>query len=227
MDYVSSLSALQIFPDSRVLVFMPHPDDEAVFVSGLLKKLTSNKIVLKVITATIGEKSTNRFGLSPSDHIAIVRRRELLKSFKILGIDDFEILSFPDGGLSTCQSELKKMVDQQLADFNPTHVLTLEPNGIYGHPDHKNLTQVVSKIIKPPIKLLFSTVLSYDSLPETGLKPLSPSFCLKLNLSERSAKKSALRAHMSQLKVSELGLKHFNFFHKNKMLGYEYYVYKK
>jgi len=56
MKSISSVEGLGIEKNAKVLVFMPHPDDEAVFMSGFLKIITTNKIGIRVVTFTAGEK---------------------------------------------------------------------------------------------------------------------------------------------------------------------------
>jgi len=233
MKSISSIKELGLNKESGVLVFMPHPDDESVFISGLLKKLSQENIKVKVVTVTAGEKSTLRYGLKPDDDLADVRRKELTRSFDILGIKDFEILKFSDGGLKSEEVEIKKTVEKQIGEFKPTHVITLEPDGIYGHPDHISLSKVVSEIVKLPIILLYATIAEYKIKPKASnmaekesINPIPPQYRLKLGLIEKLAKIRSIRAHKSQFKISRTDSKDFNFFQQNKMLDSEYFSYR-
>lgn len=233
MKTTSSLSQLGILPDSRVLVFMPHPDDEAVFVSGLLKKLTRARVATRVVTLTEGEASTLRYGLKPEEDLAEARKKELLRAFKILGVSDFEQSNFPDGGLRKNLNKVTQYVKKQMASYQPTHTLTLEPDGIYGHPDHISLTEAVSLATQAPVRLLYATVNSLD-IPQAVshmsekelVQPIVPEFCLKLSWGESLAKIRSLRAHKTQLRVARSNSKDYNFFKANKMLTHEYFRYR-
>lgn len=234
MKIISLTKELAFDQNSKILVFMPHPDDEAVFIGGLLKKLSLNKIKTKVITFTRGEKSTLRYGLTPDENLADVRESELIKSFRILGITDFQILSFPDGGLKTKSTEIKNIIADEIKKFKPTCVVTLEPDGIYGHPDHISLSQDVSNVVKPPIKLLYTTIAEYKVIPQAAkmaekehVDPIAPQYCLKLGIREKTAKISALRSHHSQFNVIKTDYSDSDFFKANRLLDQEYYTYRK
>jgi LmbE family N-acetylglucosaminyl deacetylase len=107
------------------------------------------------------------------------------------------------------------MITSNIKDFNPHFVLTLEPDGIYGHPDHVALTKVVTTIFKKTnsaFKLIYATVDSNYYQPSEGsrkmakdpdsIKPLKPNLVLKLSLVDSYKKLKALRAHRSQFQVN-------------------------
>ncbi|HWS48565.1 MAG TPA: PIG-L family deacetylase, partial [Candidatus Methanoperedens sp.] len=227
MPTISTLSQLNINSNSRILVFMPHPDDEAVFCSGLLKKLTTNNLPVKLITLTSGEKSTLVFGLKPGDDLATTRRIEQKNSCEILGITDFEVLTFPDGGLKTKEEEVKEIIFQQINLFEPTHVVTLEPDGIYGHPDHIALSKFVCDIVKDPIKLLYATIPEFKKKRPVSkmsekdeINPIPPEYVLKLTSAESAAKIASLRAHRTQFGDFLSKAKSFIFFKSTKLLDH-------
>lgn len=233
MQTISTLSELNINSSSRVLVFMPHPDDEAVFCSGLLKKLTTNNIPVKLITLTSGEKSTLVFGLEPGDDLAATRRIEQANSCKILGITDFEVFTIPDGALKTKEKEVKEIISQHINIFKPTHVVSLEPDGIYGHPDHIGLSKFVTEVVTDPIKLIYATIPEFkkkrpvskmSEKPE--INPIPPEFCLKLEKTETEAKIASLRAHRTQFGLLDTSSQSFGFFKATKLLDNEYFTYR-
>jgi LmbE family N-acetylglucosaminyl deacetylase len=234
MKTITTFSDLHINQDSRVLFFMPHPDDEAVFVSGLIKKLTRSSIPVKVVTLTQGESSTLRYGLKPKADLAQVRRGELVKSFKILGLTSFSILTFPDGGLKNQLPKVKATIHNEIKQLNPSLVITLEPDGIYGHPDHITLSLAVTQVVKPPVRLLYATIAEFHSPPnassmaeKSSISPLAPQFRLKLSIVEKLAKIRSLQSHHSQFKVSKTNSKDFNFFQKNRLLSYEFFAFSR
>jgi len=234
MKDISTVSDLGIGQSSRVLVLMPHPDDEAVFISGLLQKLSSLSISNRAITFTAGEKSTLRYTLPPEADLATERQRELTNAFNLLGITDFQILTLPDGGLENETQQISKIVTQELNSFKPTIVLTLEPDGIYGHPDHIALSNTVTYAVKPPLKLLYATVSPNYIFPgarkmakKQTIKPLLAEYRLRLTTKEALNKVKALRAHCSQFKIDLFHWKSILFFLKNDMLRHEYYSYNK
>lgn len=212
---------------------MPHPDDEAVFCSGLLKKLTENNISVKLITLTSGEKSTLVFGLEPGDDLASTRKIEQKNSCEILGITDYEVLTIPDGGLKSKEREVKDIISRQIDIFKPSHVVSLEPDGIYGHPDHIALSKFVSEIVVNPIKLLYVTIPPFkEKRPvskmseKSAINPITPEFCLELKNTETKAKIASLRAHRTQFGAFDSNSQAFGFFQATKLLDHEYFTYR-
>lgn len=233
MQTISTLQQLGFNNHNRVLVFMPHPDDEAVFCSGFLKKLTTSNIAVKLITLTSGEKSTLVFGLEPGDDLAATRRIEQKNSCEILGITDYEVLSISDGGLKLKEKEVKEIISSQINIFKPTHVVTLEPDGIYGHPDHIGLSKFVTEVVASPLKLLYVTIPQFKEKREVSkmseksiINPIPPEFILKLEPSETEAKINSLRAHHTQFDNFDNSSQAFHFFQVTKLLDNEYFTYR-
>lgn len=220
---------------SRVLVCLPHPDDEAVFISGFLYKLSLSKILTRLLVFTKGEKSTLRYGLSPLDNLAQAREKELAKSLAILGIKDYKVYDFGDGQLENRETEVLTALEQEIRLFQPSHLVTLEPDGVYGHPDHIALSCFVSKYQSQVRKVLYVTVTPNYILPpsaskmakKSGIKPIAPEYKLKLGLPGFVHKIKSLKVHKSQFRFSLIHNRNILFFLRNNMLGAEYFAYKR
>ncbi len=189
-------------------MFMPHPDDEAVGSSALLAQLAAMGAKVRVVTCTEGEESTLRYGLRDEDNLAEVRRGELKTAVEILGVTDLVHWNLPDGGLERLKPRLRTLIRQQLSDFKPTDVFTLEPDGIYGHPDHIALTEVVRAVVHEPTSLWFVTVAPWYQFPsaihmakKALISPIAAEYQLKLSLGEIWLKFKALSAHRSQFRL--------------------------
>jgi len=232
MQIIESITELKISKSSRVLILMPHPDDEAVFTTGLILFLHRNNIPLKVITLTKGEASSLRFGLKPNEDLSKARVKEQKRAFTILKVKDYDIKNIPDGQIENNKTEIKNIIQTQIKSFKPTHLVTLEPDGIYGHPDHVALSRFVTQTCKSPLKLLYATVCPHFVLPKSSrmakiakIEPIPAQFQLNLALSDIIIKLKTLNAHGSQFR---------NFWHlfgtayvflRNKMLFREYFTY--
>lgn len=233
MQTIENVYSLGITPRSRILVCMPHPDDEAVFISGILHELSSRKVYVKVLTFSRGEKSTLRYGLSDNASLGEVRSVELKNALKILGIEDLKIFDCGDGNLENQEKEICHLLRREIDRYKPTHLITLEPNGIYGHPDHIALSKFVSGISNKSIEILYATVSPSFILPESASKmarkkvrPIKPQFELKLGFIGSIKKLLALKSHKSQFRIDVLHPQSFLFFLKNKMLTSEFFSYK-
>jgi LmbE family N-acetylglucosaminyl deacetylase len=234
MESINTLLSFGIKSDSRVLVCMPHPDDEAVFISGLLQHLSSQNIPTQCLTFTAGENSTLRFGLKPNQDLATARKNELSKAYAILGITNFQILDFPDGGLDQIQPQIKQIIKKYLVEFSPTHLITLEPDGIYGHPDHIALSKSVTNSVTSTQTIIYATVSPRYIMPsarhmakKSVINPIFPTHTLGLNPHQSWVKIKALLAHRSQFLHFPQVLFSLIHFLKNDMLTHEYYFIKK
>ena len=232
MISIQNISGLGIVQTSKILVVMPHPDDEAIFCGGFLHQLSAQSIPTKIITMTVGEKSTLRYGLKQTDDLAEIREKELTKSFKILGIHDFHIYHFSDGEIEHTGGKIKQTIQKNIQEFQPTHVFTLEPDGVYGHPDHVALSYFVARVVKKPTHLFYITVSPSYVLPSAIwmakkkiIRPMTPDVSLTLRHSDIIAKLKSLHAHRSQF-VSPVTKLPFQaaFFLKNKLLTHEFFA---
>jgi LmbE family N-acetylglucosaminyl deacetylase len=78
---------------ANIVVFAPHPDDEALIASGIVNRAKANGDLVKVVLATNGDCKV------PSQ--PLVRERETIAAMSQLGLaaDDVIFLGYPDCGL--------------------------------------------------------------------------------------------------------------------------------
>ena len=134
----------------RMLVCFAHPDDEAFPVGGTLASYTARGVDVRLICATSGEEGEIRQpGSATRETLPQVRREELKASCLVLGLQEPVVLYHRDSGMqgdeanSHPQAFIKVPADQvveplvaEIRSFRPHVVLTFEPGGLYGHPDH-------------------------------------------------------------------------------------------
>ncbi len=220
--------------NSRVLVVMPHPDDEAVFLSGVLQKLSAVGIVTKLIVMTRGEASTNRFSLSPDESLPNARYKEMQKAAAVLGIKDVRIEKYPDGRLEKNISKIIRFLKSETQKFQPTHIFCLEPDGIYGHPDHIALTRGILRAHPKQAQICFATVTPRFIFPPSRsmatkevIAPIAPEVKISLSFGEMRGKVRAILSHLSQFGTFPRFLKPAYFFLRNDMLMHEYIAFYK
>ena len=137
-------------PGPRLLACFAHPDDEAIPVGGALAAHAARGVTVRLVTATLGEEGEIRQpGLASPESLGEVRRAELARSAKTLGIAEPVVLDYRDSGMAGAPSNqhpgayinvpdeavVERLVEQ-IRIFRPQVVLTFEPGGLYGHPDH-------------------------------------------------------------------------------------------
>jgi LmbE family N-acetylglucosaminyl deacetylase len=134
----------------RLLACFAHPDDEAFPVAGALAACAAQGVEVRLITATSGEEGeVRRPGLATAETLGAVRRGELAQSVRTLGLAGHQVLGYRDSGMAGTPANANPqafvnapaatVVEQLVAElrrFRPQVVLTFEPGGLYGHPDH-------------------------------------------------------------------------------------------
>ncbi|WP_046226323.1 bacillithiol biosynthesis deacetylase BshB2 [Paenibacillus dauci] len=124
--------------NSRVLVVLPHPDDECYSLSGTLAKHIAGGGQVTYACLTLGEMGRN-MGTPPFTNrvdLPRIREGELKKSVDAIGIQDLRMMGFHD---KTIEFEDRKVLDGAILDLltelKPSAVFTFYP-GYSVHPDH-------------------------------------------------------------------------------------------
>jgi LmbE family N-acetylglucosaminyl deacetylase len=142
---------------TRVLALIPHPDDESYAMAGTLHEPVRSGAVVDFVCATRGEHGDD-FSSDPGDDLAAQRSAELAASCEAIGAVLPRFLDLPDGGLFALPAgRLEAALINLLSKHCPGVVLTIGPDGAYGHQDRLRLTEVVSQAlawINPAPRLL-------------------------------------------------------------------------
>ena len=136
-----------------ILACYAHPDDEGFASGGLLAMLASAGARVTLVCATngdVGEISDPI--LATPENLWQVRKQELRNAMDITGISDVRFLDYRDSGMdgtddnrhpnAYCNAGADTVVDrlaEVIAEINPHVILTHDPTGGYGHPDHKTM----------------------------------------------------------------------------------------
>ena len=213
-----------------VVSFHAHPDDEALLTGGLLARTAREGHRVVIVTATEGE-----LGLAGQDDgagLAETRMRELVESARALGCARVVSLGFADSGLHPDPRDRECFAHQDVEAAAETlaallreeraDVLTVyDPNGGYGHPDHRQVHRVGSRaadLAGTPVVLeatvpgrLFTRVLGILALvghPLGRSAPLGTSAVfgdparithrVRLHHGDLERKRAAMAAHGSQ-----------------------------
>ena len=134
----------------RLLALFAHPDDEAFPVGGALAAHAARGVDIRLITATLGEEGEIRQeGTATRETLPSVRRVELACAVRALGLASHRVLGYRDSGMVNSPAtsppnayinapslEVVEQFVEEIRTFKPQVVLTFEPGGLYGHPDH-------------------------------------------------------------------------------------------
>ncbi|MBI2165760.1 MAG: PIG-L family deacetylase [Chloroflexi bacterium] len=133
-----------------LLAVFAHPDDESFSMGGAMALYASHGDRVYLVCATRGEVGEIRdTSLATADTLGQVREQELRNACRLLGIHEPIFLGYRDSGMrgtpenqhpsSLSQArpaDVAARLAQFLLDLNPDTVVTFDPNGGYGHPDH-------------------------------------------------------------------------------------------
>jgi len=122
----------------KILVVLPHPDDEAFGASGTLAMHVSQGARVTYACLTLGEMGRN-MGFPPfANRVTLpqVRKAELEASCRAIGIQDLRFLGYHDKTLEFEDPDaLAGRIGELLEEIRPDLVITFYP-GYSVHPDH-------------------------------------------------------------------------------------------
>ena len=129
---------------------LAHPDDESLGTGGILAKYSGEGIETFVVTATRGERG--RFddkGTRPGpDIVGRTREAELRAAAHELGVCEVSLLDYLDGELDRVDgAEASETIAGHIRRVRPHVVVTFDPFGAYGHPDHIAISQQTAAAI--------------------------------------------------------------------------------
>lgn len=134
----------------RLMCILAHPDDESLGMGGALAKYAAEGVETYVVTATHGEHGW--FGAEAEypgpDVLAEQRAQELHAAADVLGIREVKLLAYEDGQLDQANpDEVIGKLAAQLRRVRPHVVVTFDPFGAYGHPDHIAISQFTTAAV--------------------------------------------------------------------------------
>jgi LmbE family N-acetylglucosaminyl deacetylase len=200
---------------SRLMLFAPHPDDEALACSIVLQHAVRAGAAIRVVYATDGDDNPwpqrvleRKWRLNAADRKrwGKLRRAEAQAALRVLGASaaDARFLALPDQRLTAlllrdCRSILARFA-AMITEWAPTHLLV--PSIADTHPDHSALA-VMLRIVVAEF-LSNGPNLPVWSYCVHGKSPVFFERAQKLRQSESemAIKRAAIRCHKTQLKLS-------------------------
>jgi LmbE family N-acetylglucosaminyl deacetylase len=134
----------------RLMAVLAHPDDESLGFGGTLARYAAEGIETALVTATRGERGwTGDPAENPGlRELGRIREGELRAAAETLGIGDLSLLDYLDGDLDQADpAEAIAKIAGHLRRFRPQVVMTFDPQGAYGHPDHIAIFQLTAAAI--------------------------------------------------------------------------------
>lgn len=146
----------------KILVVTAHPDDETFGMGGTIAKYAAEGCHISVVCATRGEAGeADPTLLSQYESMAALRESELRCAVKVLGIEQLIFLNYRDSGMPGSAdndhpeafiqaplAETARKIAAYIRELQPQIVLTFDPMGGYGHPDHIHTYQSVVQALQ-------------------------------------------------------------------------------
>jgi len=153
-------------PESRVVVFTPHPDDSEFGAAGTIARWVAEGREVFYVICTNGDKGSADPEMT-SERLAAIREQEEREAAAVLGVKEVVFLRYPDGGLEDTL-EFRGRIVRCIREFRPEVVLTSDPYRRYiWHRDHRVTGRVVLDAVFPYAR----DRLSYPEHEAEGLKP--------------------------------------------------------
>lgn len=125
----------------QAVVVVAHPDDESFGLGAVLSALADAGTSVSVVCLTHGEAST----LGATPELGVLRSAELREAAAELGVVDVTLFDYADGHLTDVEGDtLEALVDEQVGEADL--VVTFEPAGVTGHPDHRAASAVARSV---------------------------------------------------------------------------------
>ncbi len=216
-----SISALAQKESRTILAVFAHPDDE-IFVGPVLARYARSGAKVYLAIATKGEKGTSDPKML-GDPLAKLRHEEATCSCHQLGIAPPIFFDLNDGELGAITNPIGKNiqavadnVQKLIGELHPQVIITWGPDGGYGHPDHRLVSNAVTQVVQsmpPGAKLVYAALSPeqtkilntawYAPLPWHDTDPGYLTLRVSFTDADRLAYHKALECHKSQYTSEE------------------------
>jgi LmbE family N-acetylglucosaminyl deacetylase len=197
---------------TRALAIIAHPDDAEFWAGGTIAAWASAGVAVSYLVLTDGEAG----GFDPSiprKDIPALRRSEQRRAAAVLGVDTFQFLGLPEGGLSNPSPNLHIELVRTIRRFRPQRLITWSPEWNWArfrscHPDHLATGVATLRAVYPDAGNAFALTFLQE---QEGLAPwTTPEIWLINSPSDRinhyvdvtdtfERKVEAVAAHQSQV----------------------------
>jgi LmbE family N-acetylglucosaminyl deacetylase len=167
----------------RMLVSLAHPDDESFGMAGTIARYSNDGVDVRLICATNGDVgSADPEYMTGHATMAELRLEELRCAAETLGFSQLYAFGYRDSGMpgsadnahpnslhSADPAEVTSRVTAIIREFRPQVVVTFDPFGGYGHPDHLKMHVATTEA--------FSAAGDAERFPEQlvdGIEPYHP-----------------------------------------------------
>lgn len=197
-DAIAALPQAEEWPPrGRLAVVAPHPDDEVLGVGGALAVHARAGGRVDVVTVTDGEACWPDLDEPGRRALARRRREESRAAHRHLGlVVTRHDLGLPDGDVAGCEDRLATALRPVLERVAAVAVVVADD----GHPDHDATGRVTGRVAAAVgVQVVRYAVWAWNWDPDTSGR-LAGATRVVLPGPDRARKRSAVRAHASQVR---------------------------
>lgn len=165
--------------DRSILAVFAHPDDEGV-VSPILARYAREGCRVHLAIVTDGRNGVGpHAGIPAGEALSGVRAQEAECACRCLGIEPPRLLGVEDGAVAGHLDRVEGEVCRLFEELDPDLIITWGPDGLYGHPDHRLVGDIVTQVFQT-VACGKQRQLYYTAIPAGRLKVVSPPLDLTL-----------------------------------------------
>ncbi|MEW2178359.1 N-acetyl-1-D-myo-inositol-2-amino-2-deoxy-alpha-D-glucopyranoside deacetylase [Streptomyces sp. NPDC005406] len=155
-------------PARRLLLVHAHPDDESINNGSTMARYAAEGALVTLVTCTLGEEgeiippALAHLAADRDDALGPYRRAELAAAMKELGVTDHRLLGgagrYRDSGMMGAEQNQRPgafwsadvdkaagYLVEVIREVRPQVLVTYDPEGGYGHPDHIQAHRVATR----------------------------------------------------------------------------------
>jgi LmbE family N-acetylglucosaminyl deacetylase len=130
----------------RLMCVSAHPDDESLGFGGTLACAAAAGVEVSLVVATRGERGRHGDPSMPHpgpEALGRIREAEVRAACDQLGVRHVRFLGYMDGDMDRADpGEAAARIALRIRELRPHVVVTFDPFGAYGHPDHIAVSQL-------------------------------------------------------------------------------------
>ena len=149
----------QVTANHRMLISLAHPDDESFGMGGAIAYYAQQGVSISLICSTNGDVGTvDSERMNGYESVGDLRLEELRCAANVLGINDVITFGYRDSGMMGTQENnhpdclwqappdvVTGRIVREIRRLRPQVVVTFDPYGGYGHPDHIRMHETTTR----------------------------------------------------------------------------------
>lgn len=178
--------------NKKILVVAAHPDDELLGCGGSLAKLSKDKCNIFTLFFTDGVSSREKNKKNEDNQ----RKKNALKSLKIIGVKQSKFLSYPDNALDKVPLiKITKEIEKVIMKFKPHTIFT--HSNVDLNIDHEIISRAVVTATRPKPNFCVKNIFLFETLSSTEWnfnlkkKSFNPNYFIDITKSIKTKIKAA------------------------------------